>query len=150
MTLMSFSAISRENKRNGEKMNEELKQELTDWFSGEWKRVNNDPEGESVVYQSLLGRFGEKMDELASWDDETLLGTLKFMAKVLQDCDEASVIVGESVVFEEIPPMLQAMRNWMASENLIELTLQEMHLWLGMLMMIYMDNAEFRMGEESE
>ena len=51
MTLMSFSATSGENKRNGEKMNEEFKQQLTDWFSTEWKRTTKDPEVESVAYQ---------------------------------------------------------------------------------------------------
>ena len=142
MTLMSFSATSGENKRNGEKMNEEFKQQLTDWFSTEWKRTTKDPEGESVAYQSLLERFGEKMEELVSWDNETLLGTLNFMAGAMQECEE--------VEEWEKPTQLQFMRNFIASEHLIELTLEETHLWMGMLMMIYMDCAESRMGENDE
>ena len=142
MTLMSFSATSGENKRNGEKMNEEFKKQLTDWFSTEWKRTTKDPEGESVAYQSLLERFDEKMEQLASWDDETLLGTLNFMAGVMEEC--------ESVEEWEKPTQLQFMRNFIASEHLIELTLEETHLWMGLLMMIYMDCAESRMGENDE
>lgn len=120
-------------------MNEELKRELTDWFSTEWKRTTKDPDGKSITYQSLSERFGEKMEQLASWDDDTLRGTLNFMADVMEECQE--------VEEEEQSTQLKFMRNFMASENLIELTLHETRLWLGLLMMVYFDCAKSRFGE---
>ncbi len=123
-------------------MNEELKKELTDWFSTEWKRTTKDPEGESVAYQSLLVRFGEKMEQLASWDDDTLFGTLNYVADVVKECQE--------IEKKEQSTQLKFMRNFIASEHLVELTLEETHLWIGLLLTIYMDCAESRMGENDE
>jgi len=123
-------------------MNEELKRELTDWFSTEWKRTTKDPEGESVAYQSLLVRFGEKMEQLASWDDDTLFGTLNYVADVVKECQE--------IEKKEQSVQLKFMRNFIASEHLVELTLEETHLWIGLLLTIYMDCAESRMGENDE
>lgn len=123
-------------------MNEELKRELTDWFSTEWKRTTKDPEGESVAYQSLLVRFGEKMEQLASWDDDTLFGTLNYVADVVKECQE--------IEKKEQSAQLKFMRNFIASEHLVELTLEETHLWIGLLLTIYMDCAESRMGENDE
>ena len=123
-------------------MNEELKKELTDWFSTEWKRTTKDPEGESVAYQSLLVRFGEKMEQLASWDDDTLFGTLNYVADVVKECQE--------IEKKEQSVQLKFMRNFIASEHLVELTLEETHLWIGLLLTIYMDCAESRMGENDE
>tara|TARA_B100001939_G_scaffold120116_1_gene104191 strand:- start:320 stop:718 length:399 start_codon:yes stop_codon:yes gene_type:complete len=124
-------------------MNEEQKAELNEWFESSWAQVSD---VESVTYQSLSKRFKEKLQDLDSWNDVTLIDTLRRTESICQECDEIVVGVGKNEFeFDGARPVrLIEIRNLMAREYLIELTDRETMLWLACMSVLYTAEASVR------
>ncbi|REK54579.1 MAG: hypothetical protein DWQ49_10910 [Bacteroidetes bacterium] len=130
-------------------MNEEQKAELNKWFESCWAQVSD---VESVTYQSLSKRFKEKLQDLDSWNDDTLIKTMRWTESICRECDEIVVGVGENEFeFDGARPVqLIEIRNLMAREYLIELTDKETMLWLACMSVLYTAEASVRFPKHEQ
>tara|TARA_Y100001938_G_C7792963_1_gene283441 strand:+ start:98 stop:496 length:399 start_codon:yes stop_codon:yes gene_type:complete len=124
-------------------MNEEQKAQLNEWFESSWAQVS---EVESATYQSLSKRFKEKLQDMDSWNDDTLIESLRWTESLCRECDEIVVGVGKNEFeFDGMRPVrLIETRNFMAEEHLIELTDKETMLWLACMSVLYTAEASVR------
>ena len=130
-------------------MNEEQKAELNKWFESCWAQVSD---VESVTYQSLSKRFKEKLQDLDSWNDDTLIKTMRWTESICRECCEIVVGVGENkfLIDGGEPVQLTGLRHIIASGYLIELTDKETMLWLACMSVLYTAEASVRFPKHEQ
>tara|TARA_R110000824_G_C15021266_1_gene658397 strand:- start:195 stop:563 length:369 start_codon:yes stop_codon:yes gene_type:complete len=114
-------------------MDEKTKESLYAKFKKGYERTFEYENPEEVVsFISMWGRIELKIEAMSVWDNEELLENEALLDEVIIDTVDSTGSSSQGT-------KLKMVRNWMATEALVELTLQETSFYICILHMLYND-----------
>lgn len=122
-------------------MDEKTKESLYATFKKGYRRTFKQENPEEVVgFVSMWDRIELKIEAMSAWDNEELMDNEALLDEVIMDTLNSAGSSSQST-------KLKMVRNWMATEALVELTLKEASFYICALHMLY-DNEIVKRGKK--